>query len=253
MQTESTHQAASTLERILRTLAAWSFAFSFWGTLIPLILLSFRTLSSRFIRGAIRFWGRTTLRILKVDVTVIGEQSQLDIPAARVIVCNHQSALDILWGAVICPPDPLVIGKREVLWIPVLNAIWWALRFIRIDRKNRTKAIDSLRGVAERIQRERRSLVVAAEGTRTPNGEILPFKKGPFHIAIEGALPIVPIVVDGAFNAWPKTALIPRPGSVVVSVLSPISTQGVDRQGLDRLVADCEAKIKAELQRIRSR
>ena len=125
---------------------------------------------------------------------------------ARVVVMNHQSTLDMAWMSAIIPPAPLVIGKKELIYIPMINLAWWAVRFIRIDRGNHAKAIAALAGVGEMIVRERRSLVIAPEGTRSRSGEIQHFKKGAFHMARQAGVPRLPGCRQWRASTLPKGA-----------------------------------------------
>lgn len=209
-----------------RYLLAWIFMLLYWSAVLTLHLLTLRRLPSRWMAEIIRFWGRASLRILGIRLELINE-STVDSQCPRVVVTNHQSALDLLWGAAICPPAPLAIGKREVIFVPVLNLIWWLLDFVRIDRNNRVTSIETLNRAGLKLVQGRRSLVIAPEGTRTPDGTILPFKKGAFHIARRAGVPIHPIVVSGAFELMSKKSLIPRPGVIRLSFLQPVSAQEV--------------------------
>jgi 1-acyl-sn-glycerol-3-phosphate acyltransferase len=229
---------------------AWLFMSLYWPVVLGLHLLCLKRTPHMVMMRAIRFWGRTTFKILGVPIHIINE-STLDTRQARVVVCNHQSALDLAWGGVICPPLPVTIGKKEVIWIPILNLLFWALDFIRIDRSNTVKALASLQGVAEKIRLGGRSLVVAPEGTRSPDGNILPFKKGAFHIAIEGQLPVHPVVVHGAFEILPKHRLLPGQGPLYIQFLEPIPTSGMNRDQVTELTQEVENRVRKALASLR--
>lgn len=212
--------------RLLRFVAGWVFTTFYWVTVISVYLLCLRRLPARWLTEVIQTWGRVSLWILGIRV-VIENESTIGDRAARVVIVNHQSALDVLWGALVCPLAPLSIGKKEVAYIPVFNVIWWALGFIFVDRSDHAKAIAALQGVSELIVREKRSLMIAPEGTRTPDGSILRFKKGAFHIARQAGVPVCPIVVTGAYELLPKRALLPRKGVIRVRFLAPVSSAGI--------------------------
>jgi 1-acyl-sn-glycerol-3-phosphate acyltransferase len=170
-----------------------------------------------------------------------------------VVVCNHQSTLDLPWGGTICPPRPVTIGKKEVVFIPILNLIFWALDFIRVDRGNTKKALASLEGVADQLKKGKRSLVIAPEGTRSPSGELLPFKKGAFHIAVQAQAPICPVVVHGAHDCLPKHRLLPRKGTIYIQFLEPISTRGKTASDVSDLTQQTESAIREALTTLRVR
>lgn len=197
--------------------------------------MTLRMMPDWVVQKMIRFWGRSVLRILEISLEYKNIPN-FDEAYPRVIVCNHQSALDLAWGAAICPIRALVIGKKEVIFIPFINLAWWAFRFIRVDRKDSKKAIASVKGVAEELRTKRRSLLIAPEGTRSPDGNILPFKKGAFHIAIESKASVYPIVVRGAFDLLPKTSLLPKPGKIYLEFLEPIETEDLESKDVDFLI-----------------
>lgn len=166
---------------------------------------------------------------------------------ARVVICNHQSALDIALGAVICPPAILAIGKKEVVFIPVLNLIWAAFDFIRVDRKNHARAIAAISGVSDELNRHQRSLFISPEGTRTSDGEVGPFKKGAFRIASQAKVPICPVVFSGAFDLMPKGQFFSKKGRIRVQFLPPIDPTEFDQdmkaQGLDSAIEKVRQKM----------
>ena len=92
-----------------------------------------------------------------------------------------------------------------------------------VDRKNHEKAIDALRPVIRTI-RDGLSIAIAPEGTRSSGDKLGAFKKGPFHIAMQAGVPIVPIVIHNAADVLPKGGFFVRPARVKVDVLPPVDT-----------------------------
>jgi 1-acyl-sn-glycerol-3-phosphate acyltransferase len=212
------------MRHLPRYLLAWLFMIVYWSAVLALHLLTLKRLPPVWMAAMIRFWGRASLKLLGIRLELI-TPSTVTSQSPRVVVTNHQSALDLLWGAAICPPAPLAIGKREVIYVPVLNLIWWVLDFVRIDRSNRATSVLALNRAGQKIIEGKRSLMIAPEGTRTPDGTILPFKKGAFHIARRAGVPIHPIIVSGAFELMSKKSLVPKPGVIRLSFLPPVSAQ----------------------------
>ena len=252
MKTMNTLGPETIVIRALRFFAAWVFMATFWLVVLSLHMLVLKQTPPLIMMRLIRYWGRTTFKILGVPVHILNA-STFDSVSPRVVVCNHQSALDLPWGGVICPPLPVTIGKKEVIWIPILNLLFWALDFIRIDRSNPARAIATLHGVAERIRAGQRSLVVAPEGTRSPNGEVLPFKKGAFHIAIEGGLPIHPVVVHGAFQVLPKNRILPKRGPIYIQFLDPVPTAGMKATDVSNLTQLIETQVREAHHQLQAR
>jgi 1-acyl-sn-glycerol-3-phosphate acyltransferase len=224
------------LERLLRSAVTWAFMAVYWTTVITIHFICLKRLPPAFLATAAHLWGRIALKTLGIHLEIQND-STISEQAARVVIVNHQSALDLVWGAVICPPAPLGIGKKEVIYVPIFNLIWWGLDFIRIDRSNHALAVKALEGVAETIARERRSLIIAPEGTRTPDGSILKFKKGAFLLARQAKVPIYPVVVSGVFELLPKGSIIPKKGVIKLRFLPPVSTDGLTKENEPEFIA----------------
>lgn len=235
------------LVRVFRALSIWAFTAAYWSFQLGGRFLCFRRVDPDEAALIIRRWGVHGLKIAGIRLCLENPCPYLDRVEPRLIICNHPSALDLLWGAVICPPRPLAIGKKELIWIPVINWVWWMLRFRRIDRRDHQKAVESLREIPKLIVKNGLSLIMAPEGTRSKDGSIGPFKKGPFHIAIGAQAPVYPIVVSGAYELMPRTAWLPRSGTVRLKFLNPVSTQGMTEKDAPVLAERCRQAMVAEL------
>ena len=118
---------------------------------------------------------------------------------------------------------------------------------ISIDRGDRATAIESLIQAGLQIEEEGLQMVLFAEGTRCPDGVLHPFKKGPFVMAIEGGVPIVPVALVGSRPIMPKGSFRIRPGAMTVRVGELISVEGMthaDRDGLRDTVRDAVARLR---------
>lgn len=154
-------------------------------------------------------------------------------PGAFVVVPNHQSLVDALAIAWL-PRDLKWIGKREVFLLPWLG---WAFHLagyvpvLRGDRASGARALARLRRYLSR------GLPVGlfAEGTRSRDGSLRPFKAGPFKLAIEAGVPIVPVAIRGAGEAMPADTAWIRPAHVRVAILAPVETAGLTVADVDRL------------------
>jgi 1-acyl-sn-glycerol-3-phosphate acyltransferase len=93
-----------------------------------------------------------------------------------------------------------------------------------LNRADRRSAVESV-GNAVHVLQSGLGMMVFPEGTRSRDGRLLPFKKGPFHLAMEAGVPVVPITVVGTHEAWPKESMKLRAGEVVVYFHSPIDPQ----------------------------
>jgi putative phosphoserine phosphatase/1-acylglycerol-3-phosphate O-acyltransferase len=133
--------------------------------------------------------------------------------------------------------DIVGIGKRELKNLPIIGPLMGASGVVFIDRSNRQAAIDAMAPVVDTMNKERKSLVLAPEGTRAPTRKLGAFKKGGFHIAIQSRLPIVPVVIHNSGDISPKGDPIFRSGTVHVDVLPAIDTLSWSVETIDQHVA----------------
>jgi 1-acyl-sn-glycerol-3-phosphate acyltransferase len=148
-----------------------------------------------------RLWTGVLLAIAGIRLRV-RELVPVDWTAAHVICANHASILDIVALVRIVPPPFRFVAKRELVKWPIIG---WSLRpagQIVIDRTNRRRALHTIAEAAAR--KIRGQVIFFVEGTRTRTGQLLPFKKGAFHFAIENHLPILPIAVCGSYATLAK-------------------------------------------------
>jgi len=167
-----------------------------------------------------RLWARICLSAAGIRVSYEGLEHGAG-PLPRLFVANHQSNVDI-W-ALVCalPISTKFVAKRSLFRVPFMG---WAMRragFVPIDRDQRGSAIESLRSAVARIHGGR-SVVVFPEGTRSRDGRLLPFKKGPFHLALQAGVPVVPVAISGSWATLPPGAWRLRPGEVRVRLLPAI-------------------------------
>jgi 1-acyl-sn-glycerol-3-phosphate acyltransferase len=140
---------------------------------------------------------------------------------------NHQSLVDIAAIVMTLPRSQSwrFVAKRELTRVPIFGQVLVASRHIIIDRGDRERAVASLREAARRI-RSGTSVIIFPEGTRSSDGRLQRFKSGPFHLAIESQVPIVPVTVSGSQRITPKSRLLVYPGVVKIVYGTPIPTRG---------------------------
>ncbi|KAL6234987.1 hypothetical protein BDW75DRAFT_150336 [Aspergillus navahoensis] len=154
-----------------------------------------------------------------------------------VIVGNHQSELDVLMLGEIFPPYCSVTAKKSLRYVPFLGWFMALSRTVFIDRANRETAVKAFDSAAEEMRTHRQSVFIFAEGTRSysEKPELLPFKKGAFHLAVKAGVPIVPVVVENYSHILAPKKLRFEAGSIKVKVLPPISTEGLTAADVDKL------------------
>ncbi len=181
-----------------------------------------------------RNWSRTLLRLADVTVRVEGAE-HLAIDGAAIVVANHESWFDVWALAGWLPIDPHFIAKHELSRIPIFGKAWQACGHISVDRGDRESAIASLERAGQRVRDEGLRMVLFAEGTRSATGELQEFKKGPFVLAIQGGVPIVPVGIIGTRPLMPKGSYRIGRGEILVRVGEPISVAGMEHADRDRL------------------
>jgi len=143
-----------------------------------------------------------------------------------VVVMNHQSMFDIVTAFALVPVNLRFVAKAVLKYIPFLGWYMWRTRMIFVDRSNRMQAIRRLKRAGDQVRRG--AVVLAyAEGTRSTTGAIMPFKKGPFMLAVQAQVPVVPLAIEGADKVLPAGGFRLRPGKVKLRIGEPIPTAGL--------------------------
>lgn len=174
-----------------------------------------------------RAWARWILATFGVRIQVAGLEN-VPTHAPVILMSNHQSLVDIAAIVLTLPRTQSwrFVAKRELTRVPIFGQVLVASRHIIIDRGDRERAVVSLREAAQRI-RAGTTVIVFPEGTRSSDGRLQTFKSGPFHLAVESQVPIVPVTVSGSQRITPKRRLLVYPGTVKIVYGKPIPTRGV--------------------------
>ncbi len=217
-----------------------------------LILGPIAILLSPFSRGDMvlflaRLWSRSILRVAGVRLEIEGMERLLR-GEARVLVGNHTSNFDI-YVMILALKDHRFrfTPKKELQWVPVLGWALWASRFPFIDRGRSKTSLQTMKRLAERIRRMGMSLVFFPEATRSTRDELMAFKKGPFVLAIDAGVSLVPFVIHGARRVQGRHVFTVRPGTIRVTFLEPISTEGMSYEDRDDLLLRARTAILEEL------
>lgn len=180
------------------------------------------------------------VRLIGIDVELRGYKD-FDHDGTYIYMCNHVSNLDPPIVIPLIPRRTSVLVKKEVFRVPILAQAMRMARFVAVDRRNREAAIASIQAATE-VMRDGINMTVFPEGTRSPDGKLLPFKKGPFHLAMESKIPVLPISIYGTETMMGKGALAIKKGTATLVFHPPIAVEGfADREALTEAVRNAIA------------
>jgi 1-acyl-sn-glycerol-3-phosphate acyltransferase len=220
-----------TLTSLARLLVGFTFlAFGSTAIIVVLLLL----IPWRVARVKVcNFYGKTVGRTITwlAGVTPnVAHRERLDTTMPAIYVSNHTSTLDLFIGIWLCPYGGCGVLKKEVARVPFFGQLALLSGHLLIDRGNKERAVEALKGTAEFVKKNRLGIWIMPEGTRSRDGHLLPFKKGFVHMAIAAGLPVVPVVVHGAHKNWEKGTFRFQPMTLDIEVLEPIDTSAWKRR-----------------------
>ena len=211
------------------------------GVAAPLaIAMSVR--GERATDPVVKAWARGLLLSAGVEVVVEGTENLP--PGQCVFVSNHQSHFDV--PAIFANIDRHLrfVAKAELAKIPIFGHAIRATGNVVVDRRGGQKDRETMSAAVHAV-RERVNLLFFAEGTRSEDGHLQPFKKGAFIMALEANVPIVPMAVAGTRHILPKNVKWIRGGRKVALVIGkPISTEGMKLDQRDPLMKTTRAEIE---------
>ena len=198
------------------------------------IITGFFNPYSKVSDWVIKTWARLILWISGVKLIIEGlENVKRDKP--YIFVANHIGSYDILTTVIAIPQTARFIAKTELFKIPLLAQGMRMTGMLEIDRGNSEKAKNTLAKAISTIK-DGCSVIIFPEGTRSRTGEIQPFKKGGFILAINGMIPIMPTSISGTRHIYPKGGKILKPGTVKIKFLNEISPKNFGYEKRNDLV-----------------
>jgi 1-acyl-sn-glycerol-3-phosphate acyltransferase len=208
--------------------------FAFWlvmlsiltGTLV--IVVSILSPQSALTQRLAQVWGWALLKLANSPVQVEGLE-HLVPGQAYVYAANHRSNFDIYVLLATLPGPFLFVAKKSLFKIPIFGHALARMGSISVDRTNLQSAIQSL-NQATAIVKNGVSMIIFPEGTRATCGELLPFKKGVFIMALKAGQPIVPVSISGTRFIQPRGAFRINPGPIRVVISPPISPSSCRRK-----------------------
>jgi len=215
-----------------------------------IILLKVRP-KTRQVPRVMRIWAKTFLFVTGTRVAVEGAE-RIDPKGSYVFTGNHSSNLDIpvIMGKL--PVSIRFLAKKELFKIPVLGGAMRAIHMVETDRRLGPTAHRAINEQVATVVSEGFSLMIFPEGTRSENGEMLAFKKGAFRIAVENAIPVVPVTIAGALEAWKPHAKLIFGGKVKLIIHDPIPTLELSAADLNDLRDRARSTVAEALDRERA-
>ncbi len=180
---------------------------------------------------------RSGMRVAGIRVRVVG-RDKLEPGKTYIFMSNHVSNLDPPVLMPVIPGRTSVLVKKELFRVPILGRAMRMVSLVPVDRRDREAAFASLRAAGD-VLRTGIHLTTFPEGTRSPDGRLMPLKKGPFHVATETGVPIVPVTILGTYEAMPKGRLAISTREVTVVFHAPIDPKVLtEREALVRAVRE---------------
>jgi 1-acyl-sn-glycerol-3-phosphate acyltransferase len=206
---------------MIRTIAM----LAFWGLAAPVAAVvgfpwTFLTGDIRLLYRMFMFGAWNGVRLTGVRVKTVGLDN-LDLARTYIFMSNHVSNIDPPITVPLIPKRTSVMVKKELFNFPILGRAMRMGSLVPVDRGNRDAGIESVKAAKQVIQ-QGLNMTIYIEGKRSFDGKLLPFKKGPFYLAMECGVPVVPITITGTHYVMPKGRFAIKPGIVTVNFHPPI-------------------------------
>ena len=222
----------------------------FWAAALPFAALTgipwtYLTKDITFLYRSCMWAAFTGVRIAGVKVRALGLE-KIDPARTYIFMSNHISNLDPPITLPLIPRRTSVMVKKELFRVPILGKIMQIGSLVPVDRGNRDSGIAAVRDAVKALE-QGLNMSIYVEGKRSFDGKLLPFKKGPFYLARECNVPVVPITISGTEKVMPKGRFAIRPGTATVTVHfhDPIEPSNFGER--DCLMAKVRAAINSGL------
>src|SRR5580765_1177150 len=221
---------------------------TFWGLAAPVAALigfpwTFLTGDVRFLYRLFMWGARGGVWISGVRVEPVG-LDRFDTSRSYIFMTNHVSNLDPPIQVPLIPRRTSVMVKKELFKFPILGRAMRMGSLVPVDRGNRDAGIEAVRS-ARAVVEQGLNMTIYVEGKRSFDGKLLPFKKGPFYLAVECAVPVIPVTIVGTHYTMPKARFAIKPGLVTVIFHPPIEPK--DFGDRDALMEKVRAAIDSGL------
>lgn len=183
---------------------------------IPFIWVTALLASRTFTAKTLKIWAKLLFKLTGCSLTVVGENN-LSKNEAMIIVANHASYIDALVFLALLPENVVLLGKKELLKVPLVGTIFKKLDYLTVDRAGFLQNVTDVHHIHLTLQ-QGRSIAMFPEGTFTYATGLRPFKPGAFKIAVDLQKPVCPMAIQGTRNILRDGSWLPRPGSIHVTI-----------------------------------
>jgi 1-acyl-sn-glycerol-3-phosphate acyltransferase len=202
---------------------------------------------TRVARDYARMLHRLMAPTVGLKVRILNPE-RLEAHRPCIYVANHQSIWDVLVLAPLYPVGTVVIAKQEIRRVPFFGWLYEVTGNVYIDRSNREHAVGELKNAQRAILDDGKSVWIMPEGTRgVEPGVLLPFKKGPFRMAVATGVPLVPVVVQPLLPLFDMKRRRIVPGTAEIRILEPIPTAGLDEADAPMLLETTRSRMQEAL------
>lgn len=187
---------------------------------------------------------RVGFKILGIEYEV-RRMDLLHRTSPAVIISNHQNNFDMFPGGGAAPRNCVLLGKKNIVFIPFFGQFFWLAGNFLIDRKNKRKSKISMSKITEGIVSKKISIWILPEGTRSRGRGLLPFKKGAFITAIDAKVPLIQVCFSTYhkkmnFNKW-------KSGKIIAQVLNPIETLDMNETDVATFAERCHSMMSEQI------
>jgi len=223
----------------------------FWAIALPIagaICIPWALVTGRIgLLYRVGMWGAWTgVRLAGVHVKTIGREN-LDSRATYIFMSNHVSNIDPPLLLPLIPRRTSVMARHDLFNYPILGRAMRLASLVPVDRGKRDAGIAAVRA-AEQVVKQGIHMTIYVEGHRSFDGKLLPFKKGPFYLAEQCQVPVVPVTIAGTHYVMPKRRFAIKPGDVTVTFHPAIQPAefGNREQLMEKVQATINSGLPAE-------
>lgn len=204
--------------------------------ILLMLFLSFGGLTNFIVESVAPLMMKPVFAVSGIDFEIRRHGDSVKRPAVYLV--NHSSTVDLLTILALGLPRVRFVAKWELQYNPIFFILGRLTGQVFIRRQNTEKAIAAMQKSYDRVRRNKLSVLMAPEGSRKHPGIIGPFKKGPFHLAIDLGYPVVPIYFEGNRELSVGGSLLSKSGKAVAHIHEPIDTSGWSKETLEEHILE---------------